>query len=143
MADMGLDRATNLHRGVIRVSAAVPGKGDVGHRLARCRLLDEQRQNRVIERGGGKLDLALRGQLSVQRDDAGHQLALAGQQPLLLVFGVVAAFRLEVGQIAFLLEEQGVDPRQVRPDLKVAEVAGAERERAPRAPDDVHAERSR
>ena len=79
----------------------------------------------MIEGRGGQLDLAAGGELAVQRNHAGHQLALLGQEPLLLVFGVVAALRLEFGQVALLLEEQGVNPREVRPDLEVAQVARA------------------
>ena len=79
---------------------------------------------------------------AVQRNHPRNQLALLGQQPLLLVLGVVASLRLEFGEIALLLEEQGVDPRQVRPDLKVAQVAGAEPRIASRD-ELLQAERSR
>ena len=70
----------------------------------------------------------------MERDHPGQQLALLVQQPLLLVLGVVPALGLEFGQLGVLLEEQGVDPRQVRPDLEVAQVASAEPMQAPARP---------
>ena len=63
VADVALDRAAHLHGGVVGVSAAIARQGDVGHGLARGRFFDQQRQNRVIERRRGQLDLAPRGQL--------------------------------------------------------------------------------
>ena len=61
----------------------------------------------------------------MQRDHLGQQLALLVQQPLLLFLGVVPSLGLEFGELRVFLEEQRVDPGQVRPDLKVAQVARA------------------
>ena len=131
---VALDGAADVHRRILGVTAAVGRQRHVGHRLAGQRLVEEQGEDRVIVGRRGQLDLAARGQLAMQRDHPRQQLALFVQEPLLLLLGVVPAFGLELGQLGVLLEEQGMDPRQVRPDLEVAEVARAEPARAPAWP---------
>ena len=123
---MALDGAADVDLGVLGVTLAIRGEGHVGHRLAGQLLIEQERQNRMIVRSGRQLDLSPFGELAVQGDHLGQQVALLVQEPLLLVFGVVPPLGFERGQLGVFLEQQRVDPGQVRPDLKVAEVAGAE-----------------
>ena len=92
-------------------------------------------QDRVVIGRGRQLDLPALGQRAMQRDDLAQQRALLVEQPLLLFLGVMPPLGLELGELRVLLEEQGVDPGQVRPDLKVAEVASRGTARAPGRPD--------
>ncbi len=75
---------------------------------------------------GGQLNLTASGQLAMERDHPGHQCELLVQKPLLLILGVVPPFRFELGELGVFLKQQGVHPGQVRPDLKVAQVASTE-----------------
>ena len=131
---MAFDGAANVRGRVFGVTAAIGRQGHLRHRLPRQRVVKKQRQNGVVIRGRGQLDLAPRGQLAMKRDHAGHQLALLVQKPLLLFLGVVPPLVLELGQLGVFLEEQGMNPRQVGPDLKVAQVARPKPVRAPAWP---------
>ncbi len=79
----------------------------------------------MIVRGRGQLDLSAVGQRPVQGDDSGNELELLIEQPLLLILSVMAALGLELGELGVFLEQQRMEPRQVRPDLKVAQVSRA------------------
>ena len=129
--DVALHGPADVDLGVVGIALAIARQGHVGHGLAGELLVQQQGQDRVIVGRRRQLDLPALGQLPVQGDDLGEQLALLVEQPLLLVLGVVAALGLELGELGVLLEEQGMDPRQVRPDLEVAQVARAEPRRAP------------
>src|SRR5262245_27925152 len=122
---MLFDSAAYLHRGVIWVSPAIVGKGDVGHRLSGGCFLEQEREDWVIKRRRRELDLPPRSELLVQGNNPANELTLLGQEPLLLVLGIMTSPGLEVRQFAVLLEQQRVDPRQVRPYLKVAKIARA------------------
>ncbi len=126
MLDVTFDGAADMDQGVLGVAAAVTRQGHVGHRLARRRLVEQQRKDRVVVGRRGQLDLTASGQLAMERDHPGHQRALLVQKPLLLILGVVPPFRFELGELGVFLEEQGMDPGEVGPDLKVAEIASAE-----------------
>ncbi len=81
----------------------------------------------MIVRRGGEFDLAAFGQLAVQGDDLSpSRAALLVQEPVFFDFGIIPPLRLELGQLRVFLEKQGVEPGQIRPDLKVAEVALSE-----------------
>ena len=49
-ADVALDRAADVGRGVFGVTATIGRQGHLGHGLARQRLVEEQRQDRVVVR---------------------------------------------------------------------------------------------
>ena len=121
-----LDGAADMNLGVFRITVAIGGQVHVGHRFAREPLVEKQGQDRVIERGRRQLDLAAVGELAVERDDLRHELALLVEQPVLVCLGVPAALGLKLGELGVFLEEQGVHPGQVGPDLQVAEIAFAE-----------------
>ena len=135
MAGHGSRRPAGRDLGVFGIAVAISRQDYVGHRLARQPLVEQQRQDRVVERESWS---ARPGPASASSRCSGitrrQQLALLVQQPLLLVFGIVAALGLEFGQLGILLEQQGMDPRQVRPDLEVAQVALAEPREAPARP---------
>ena len=71
----------------------------------------------------GKLDLPAIGQFPVQRNHLPEQLHLLLEQPLLFVFGPVAALVAKLGQFFVQLERQRMDPSQVRPALQIEDVA--------------------
>ena len=77
----------------------------------------------MIKRRRGQLHLASFGQLAVQGDDLGQQRALLVQEPGFFDFGIIPPLCQKLRQLRVLLEEQGMEPGQVRPDLKVTEVA--------------------
>ena len=123
---MAFHGPANLKLGVVGIAFAIAGQGDVGHGLAGQLLVQQQGEYGVIVRGRGQLDLPALGQRPVQGDHSCNELELLIEQPLLLVLGVMAALGLELGELGVLLEQQRMEPCQVRPDLKVAEVSRTE-----------------
>ena len=123
---MAFHGPANVKLGVVGIAFAIAGQGNVGHGLACQLLVQQQGQDGVIVRGRGQLDLSAVGQRPVQGDDSCNELELLIEQPLLLILGVMAALGLELGELGVFLEQQGMEPRQVRPDLKVAQVSRTE-----------------
>ena len=120
------DGARDVVFGILGVAVAIRGQVDVGHRLACQPLVEQEGDDRVIEGGGRQLDLPALGELAMEGDDLAEQVALLVEEPVLLGLGVAAGLGLELGELGVLLEEDRVHPREIRPDLEVAQVAFAE-----------------
>ncbi len=134
-----LDRAADLRGGVLGVALQMTRQLDVGHRLPGQPLVAQQRQDRVIERRGGQLDLARIGQLAVQRNDLRQQLHLLVEQPLLLLLGPVLPLLAKLGQLGNDFERERMDPHQVGPALQVENVVLREALAGPRGGVDAQA----
>ena len=117
-----LDRPAKVFLCVLGVALEVRRQADVGHRPTRQSLVQQQRQDGVIERRGGQLDLSPLHQFAVQRHDLAEQLHLPVQQPLLFLLRPAAALAAELVQFGVLLEGQRMDPHQVRPTLQIDDV---------------------
>ena len=129
LAEDGLvtfDSAADVNFGVLRIAVPVGGEIHVGHRLARQPLVEEQGEDRVVERRRGQLDLATLGEFPVERDDLGEQARCLSSSQCFSSSVVPPALAPELGEFRVVLEEQRVHPGQVGPDLKVADVALAE-----------------
>ena len=80
----------------------------------------------MIKRSRRQLDLSAFGQLFMDGNDPLHDFALLVQQPALLAFGVSSALRAKFPQARVEIEGQLMDPGQVAPNLKIAEIARGE-----------------
>jgi len=86
----------------------------------------DQRQDRVVIRRESQLCLSAISELAVFRDDAANPLQLRSKQNRLVVFGEVAVLALELGQAWVLFDPNRIAPREVEPDLEVADVGDGE-----------------
>ena len=108
--------------GILGIAIEGGGELAVWHRLPRGPLVPQQRQDGVVEGGRGQLDLAAVLKFLVQGDDLGNHFSLPGQQPVFFGLGVVAGLLAKLPQLGILLEQQLMKPRQIVPDLQVAQV---------------------
>ena len=81
----------------------------------------DQRQNRVIERGGRNLDSSVLRGFGVRGQDFGQQFALMGHHEALVVQRVAAAFLNEPGDVG-IVQEVFVEPGDLREHLQVGKV---------------------
>ena len=102
--------------------------GELDLRVRRARRVDvaQQREDRMVIRREGQLGLPPVGQLPVLRDDLGHDLGLGFEQRLFVPLREVAILPLKLGQARIGIDPYRVAPREVEPDLEVADLLGAE-----------------
>jgi hypothetical protein len=100
--------------------------GDIG--------IAQQRQDGMVIRRGGNLDLAGEGQPTVRRHHPTHNLALLFAHAALLVQGEIAAALDPAAHFRVVGLEFFVEPGQLRPHLHIAQLLGAEQAARPRAP---------
>ena len=97
------------------------------HRRVRVRVLvnlrvAQQRKNRVVKRRRRNLDLARLGATSMRRDDGIEDFQLNRPEERLVVLREVASFLNQPFHTLIAQQVERVDPRQLLPDLQVAEV---------------------
>jgi hypothetical protein len=86
----------------------------------------EERQDRVIERGCGQLDLPAAGRLAIFGDDAVQDLELHLAKYGLVLLRELSFFVEKRADAAVVVLIQRVDPRELVPDLQIAEIVDAE-----------------
>ena len=102
--------------------------GELDLRVRGARRIDmaQQRQDRVVIRREGQFGLPPVGQLPVLRNDLGHDLGLGFEQRLFVPLREVAVLALQVRQARVGIDPYRIAPREVEPDLEVADLLGAE-----------------
>src|SRR5919109_3880926 len=123
---MQRDRALELLRGVLG-----PSEQPAWQRRMRVRAqmrigVAYERKNRVVERRGGQFDLPPRARRGVSRDDATEQIELHLTQHGLVVFGELTSLLYELREPRIAPEPVGIHPRELVPDLQVAQIGRLE-----------------
>ena len=114
-------------------SRASPGRANSFRGMRRMRMrpqvgvgVAQQRQDRVVERRGRKLDLAGRGQLLVDRNDGAEQLELHLSKHPLVLLAVGPLLPHQRLQPRIGAQPVGVHPGELVPHLQIAQVVGRE-----------------
>src|SRR5262249_59525953 len=81
--------------------------------------IDEERQDRMKERGRGELDLLTLHQPPIERNDLLHGDELEGQDLLLFFFRKATIFRAQRSQARIATDGAVAEPGQVVPCLQV------------------------
>jgi hypothetical protein len=115
--------AIELLDGVFRPAKRLSRTTGVGMRAKVDVAVAQQRQDRVIERRRRDLDLAAFGRRSVLRYHLLEQLQLDLAQDQLVAFGKAAPFGEQAADPVIAIQIEGIDPRQLVPDLQVPQIA--------------------
>src|SRR5437588_4540165 len=95
----------------------------------------KQGQNRMIERRGGNLDLTARGELSVNRNYATHDLDLLARHLGLIAERVTTFFSKQALDIHVVGLKLFIEPGKLGKHLQIADILRAKNSpRAPRIP---------
>src|SRR5450755_2222184 len=102
-----------------------------GQRYARMRdacnvAVAEQRQNWMIERRGGNLDLAARGEILVDRNHLAQDLLLLARHDGLIIERVIALLRQKRFHFVVVRLKLLIEPGELRQDLQIAKILRAE-----------------
>ena len=110
--------------GVLGVAAGVARQLDVGHRLAGQLLVEQQRQDRVVNTASWSARPGRSRPAGGAAAGPARRISRClSSRAALVVLGEVAALVAQAAQAVVALEGQRVDPGQVEPDLQVAQVA--------------------
>jgi len=97
------------------------------HRPSGVLAVAEQRQDRVIERRRRDLDLSPVGSGLVTTDETGQNALLASEENLLVLLGEIAPLLFQLADFGIKPLRRVAEPREVEPDLQVAQLLFRER----------------
>ena len=112
--------ALELLSGVLRPPERLSRTPRVGMRPKVNVAVAQQGQDRVIERRCGDFDLTALGSRPVLGDGFPEQFQFHCPQHALIVLSKAAAFGDKTLDAFILIQVEGIDPRQLVPDLQVA-----------------------
>ena len=115
-------RALQLFGRVFRMLEAPRRPSRVGMRAQVDVGVAQERQDRVIERRGGDLDLPAHDAVPVFGDDLVQDLELHVPQHALVVLAEAASLGEQAAHAIVDIQVERIDPRQLVPDLQIAQV---------------------
>ena len=107
---------------ILAVREVTLGELDLGVGAARRVDMADQRKDRVVVGREGQLRLTALRHLAVFRDDAADALELRLKEDRLVLVGEVTVLALQLGKAWVGFHPDRVAPREVEPDLEVADV---------------------
>ena len=119
---MELDRSLQVRARVLGVRFEVLWQSTLGHGLPSRPLVPQQRQDGMEERRRRQFDLSTLREFTVQRDHPLEQSHLLVEQESFFHLGEVAPLVSQLAQFGILLEDERMNPREIVPDLQVANV---------------------